>query len=237
MMTQAELTDYYANLLIMQYKGKPKADAHIRLIVQLCLMDMLIVKVADTYDLYASGGYQLDVIGKYQGVSRTAYTFTKQVTLNDTQFRTLIQLAIIKNTSGSSLKEIDELINNYFGNMMKVYDFGNMRIGYMIASGFISQDLAEIMITQGLLPKPAGVSLSSTVLFPTLDGFFGYSTYNGGVNPNNRPYNSYTSYQTNWPWVTYKMLIGKTQHITTFMMTESLVSEFVNQENNSHILA
>lgn len=234
-MTEAELIDYYTNLLIMQYKGKPKAEAHIRLLVKLCLMDMLAFKVAEAYDLGNASGYQLDIIGKYQNVSRTAYTFTRQVTLNDEQFRTLIQLAIIKNTSGSSLYEIDELINKYFGTQMKVFDFGNMRIGYMIQSDFASQDLAEIMITQGLLPKPAGVSLSSTILFPTLTGFFGYSTYKSGANPNNRPYNTYDTYNTNWPWVSYRMVIGRTQTFESFITTE-LVGEFLNQENNGHLL-
>lgn len=233
-MTEAELIDYYANLLIMQYKGKPKAEAHVRLIVKLCLMDLLVFKVGEAYDLFTSSGYQLDVIGKYQGVSRTAYTFTRQITLNDGQFRTLIQLAIIKNTSGSSLQEIDELINNYFGEQLKVFDFGNMRIGYMLESGLANQDLAEVMITQGLLPKPAGVTLSSTILFPVLDSFFGYATAKGGVNPKNRPYNTAGDYQTTWPWVTCKMIIGRTQHITSFMMTESLA--FINQENNSKLL-
>lgn len=234
-MTEEELIEYYANLLIMQYKGKPRADAHIRLIVKLCLMNMIAFQVAQSYDLSTAFGYQLDIIGKYQGVKRTSYTFTRQVTLNDENFRTLIQLAIIKNTSGSSLYEIDELINKYFGDQLKVYDFGSMRIGYLLQNGFASQDLAEIMIVQGLLPKPAAVSLSSTILYPTLDNFFGYSTYGGGINPNNRPYNTYADYNTDWPWITYKMIVGQVQSFNSFITTE-IVAEYLNQENNGHML-
>jgi hypothetical protein len=233
-MTKTELIEYYVNLLIMQYKGKPKAEATVRLMVDLCLMDMLIFSVADAFDLYESTGYQLDVIGKYQGVSRTCYTFTRQITLNDDQFRILIQLAIIKNSSVASLQDIDELINKYFGNEMKVYDFGKMRIGYYLTSGIATQDLAEVMIVQGLLPKPAAVSLSSTILYPDLDGFFGYATYSAGVNPKNSPYNTYAIYTTPRPWVSYQMIIGNTQNIISFMMTESF--DFINQEDNGHLL-
>ena len=236
MATQAELTDYYVNLLIMQYKGKPKAEAHVALGVKMVLMNMLPFAVMDAYDLDSSSGYQLDIIGKYQNVSRTGYTFTSQITLNDVDFRTLIQLAIIKNNSGSSLYDIDELINKYFGNEMQVFDYGGMRMSFFINSNLASTNLAEMMITQGLLPKPMAVTLSSTIRYPVLDTFFGYSTYKGGVSPSNSPYNTYADYQLDRPWVSYKMIIGRANSLVSFLTTE-LLAQKINQEDNGHILA
>lgn len=236
MATEAELIDYYADLLIMQYKGKPKADAHIRAIVKLALMDMLPFTVMESYNLDVASGYQLDVIGKYQGVTRTGYTFSKQITLDDNSFKILIQMAIIKNTSGASLYEIDGLINKYFGNEMQVFDYGKMRIGYFINTNIASSNLIEMMITQGLLPKPMGVSLSSTIRYPILDKFFGYSTYSAGVNPNNSPYNTYDDYQTDRPWVSYKMIVGQPTTIDAFITTE-LLGQRINQENDGHMIS
>lgn len=235
METELQIIDYYVNLLIMQYKGKPKAEAHIRLLTKMGLMDMLIFQVANAFDLFTAGGYQLDVIGKYQGVTRTGNTFTRQITLSDSDFRTLIQMAIIKNSSNASLYDIDELINKYFGDDMKIYDFGGMRIGYYISSAIASSDLAEMMITQGLLPKPAAVTLSATVLFPTLNNFFGYSSSKSGINPNNSPYNTSDDYRMDRPWVSSQYTIGKPPTVSSFITTE-FVGERLNQENNGRML-
>lgn len=235
-MTEQEIIDYYVNLLILQYKGKPKAEAHIRLLTKMGLMDMLIFKVAEAYDLYTSTGYELDVIGKYQGVSRTGYTFTRQVTLDDESFRILIQMAIVKNNSNASLIDIDDLINKYFGADLKVFDFGKMRIGYYISTAIASSDLVEMLITQGLLPKPAAVSLTSTVRYPVLNKFFGYSSVKSGVNPNNSPYNTVDNYNLDWPWVSVKYTIGKPVGANSFITTE-LIGQRLNQENNGHMIA
>ncbi len=64
------LIAYYANLLILQYNGLSKAQATIELIASTIIGDGLIIDVQNAYDLDTAVGKQLDVLGKYEGVTR-----------------------------------------------------------------------------------------------------------------------------------------------------------------------
>ena len=59
-------------------------------------------------------GDQLDVIGKYAGVSRSGQGFSTNITLDDADFLQLIRAAIVQNSSGSSLYDIQALIAEFF---------------------------------------------------------------------------------------------------------------------------
>lgn len=232
-MTNQEIIDYYSDLLIMQYKGKPKAQAHIEALADMCIMDNISSQIMNAYEIGSAKGVQLDVLGKYAGVERTGYTFTKQVTLNDDDFTKLIKLAIIKNNSNSDLLSIITLLQEYFFGQIYVFDYQGMRMSYYISSSIASQDLAEMFISQGLLPKPMGVTLSATVRYPTLDGFFGYRSYQSDMY-NNAPYSSYEDQSQAGPWLQYEFQIGKPIEAMSFLMTENLA--YLTQENNSKIL-
>ena len=65
------LKNYYANLLIIQYNGKPKAVATIKMLVELIVAKLLILQVRDAFDWTKAKGEQLDFIGKWVGISRT----------------------------------------------------------------------------------------------------------------------------------------------------------------------
>lgn len=211
-MTIQELIDYYANLLILQYLGKPKAYATIQTLVTPVIMDQdpstgvaLPVAVQDAFNVTGDSpaeGVQLDVIGDYAGVTRYGYVLGQPITLNDTDFLTLIQLAIIKNGSGSSLYDIQTLLHQFFPNEVLVFDYQNMQMSYLVSTAIGSLDLVELAIANGLLPKPMGVELASVIYAPVVITFFGFRTY---VLPgyNVTPFNSYTDYQTDWPWVSY----------------------------------
>lgn len=64
------LEDYYANLLIIQYNGKPKAAATIKLYVDLLLMNVLLLQIRDAFNLEDATGAQQDIIGKWVGIDR-----------------------------------------------------------------------------------------------------------------------------------------------------------------------
>lgn len=64
------LQDYYSNLLIVQYNGKEKAIATISLMTWLTFSCMLLLQIRDTFDWKTAIGKQLDIIGKWVGVSR-----------------------------------------------------------------------------------------------------------------------------------------------------------------------
>ena len=68
--TLNSLLDYYANLLIVQYNGKIKATATIKMIANLILANLLILQIRDGFDWRTAVGVQLDIIGKWLGVTR-----------------------------------------------------------------------------------------------------------------------------------------------------------------------
>ena len=63
--------EYYADLLILQYRGKPKARATIKLGAELYLCDGLVFELNDCLNIDTATGEQLNLIGKILGCSRT----------------------------------------------------------------------------------------------------------------------------------------------------------------------
>ena len=68
--TLKSLLDYYANLLIIQYNGKSKASATIKMVANLILANLVILQIRDGFDWRTAVGKQLDIIGKWVGVTR-----------------------------------------------------------------------------------------------------------------------------------------------------------------------
>lgn len=65
-----ELIEYYVKLLIIQYAGRPKAQATIRAFAKALMADGVMFAVRDAYNIETAVGVQLDVIGKYVGIDR-----------------------------------------------------------------------------------------------------------------------------------------------------------------------
>lgn len=64
------LQEYYANTLIVQYHGKRKASATIKLLVDLLFQKAMLLQIRDAFDWKTAAGVQLDIIGKWVGVDR-----------------------------------------------------------------------------------------------------------------------------------------------------------------------
>lgn len=148
-------------------------------------------------------GVQLNILGKYTGVSRTGQGLTQPITLNDADYLTLIRLSIFTNNAGSDLATIQELISTFFPGKMRVFDYQNMHMSYYVSTTLGSRDLIEMFITQGLLPRPMGVQVASIIFTPTLTGFFGMVSYEIPMNPDISPFNTYEDYQTDYPVMDY----------------------------------
>lgn len=65
-----QLTDYYLDRLILQYKNKKNARATVALVTPVQLADGIAFDVRDAYNLDTAQGKQLDVLGKYVGLPR-----------------------------------------------------------------------------------------------------------------------------------------------------------------------
>lgn len=65
-----DVQEYYANLLILQYRNKPKARETIKAMAELYLGDGLIFDLQNILDIDQAIGAQLDIIGKILGQPR-----------------------------------------------------------------------------------------------------------------------------------------------------------------------
>lgn len=206
MATTQSIVAYYTNLLIRQYATKPKAIAHVAALVTPAVMDQMPLAAMNAFNLSTAVGKQLDILGKYIGVSRSATLSTGPVTLSDSDYLTLLQFQITENASNGSLATIQSLIAKYFPGQVLVSDNSSMQLNYLISSSIGSQVLAQVLVKQNMLPRPMGVSLGGVVYAPTINSFFGFRTANL-AGQNNKPFNSYSSIQTTWPWLSYANII------------------------------
>lgn len=175
-MTIDEQIQYYADLLIIQYRNKAAAQATVQSVAREALIDNLPLVLADAFNLDTAVGVQLDTIGKYAGVQRSVLTFSGGVTLSDSDFRTLIKLALLLNNSTGSLEQIDDILFQFLDQALVIFDNADMSIGYWMNARLGTIQLAEAIVGLGLLPKPMGVELSSLVYAGGL-GFYGYRPY------------------------------------------------------------
>lgn len=215
MSTISNLVAYYQNLLILQYNNKPKALATISTQVKPVLIpqddgESLPLAVQNGFNLMGDNvaiGKQLDILGKYVGVTRSGHGFTTSITLDDENFLSLIKMAISINSSGSSLYDIQNILFQFFPGQILVFDYQNMHMSYLIDEDVGSQELIQMFIVQNLLPKPMGVQIALVIYAPDIDNFFGFRTYElPGFNVS--PFNSYDDYQMDAPWLSYSDAIS-----------------------------
>lgn len=203
-MTNEDLKQYYSDLLILQYLNLPRATAMIQAVVEPVFIDQLPVAVQDAFEIGTAVGDQLDIIGKYVGVSRSGYGVNNQpISLDDDDYTQLIKLIIIKNNSGSSLATIQSLLSANFPGQIFVTDPQTMSLNYVLIETLGTSDLLELIVTGGYLPAPMGVGISATIVPDHPNPFFGFRTY-AAPDTTVVGFNNYVSYQLTWPWFSYE---------------------------------
>lgn len=202
-MSTQSIINYYANLLILQYNGLPKATATIEATAELFVMDELPTQVLNGFSLDTAVGVQLDILGQYIGVSRNGFTISGPITLNDTQFRSILKIMAIRNQLASDQGTIQNFINTYFSGVIQEFDHTTMRMSYFYLAVIGTNIIAEYFIMLGALPKPMGVQMALVTYAQPRSNFFGFRTYYS-AGQNIEPFNDYSSYQLTWPWLSYK---------------------------------
>jgi hypothetical protein len=207
MSSTADLSNLYANLLIMQYNSKPKAYATIAGTVLPYLMDQLPNQILNAYNINpalgsVAVGAQLDILGEYIGVERTVNGPNGPVALSDTDFLTLMRFTIIKNTTNSSLAQIVSLLIAFFPNQVFITDSTNMSIEYTIVENLGSANLLYALENGGYLPVPMGVGFSVVLIPSYTNPFFSFSTYS--TPSTGAAFNSYFNFLLNTPFLTYE---------------------------------
>lgn len=232
-MTDQQVIAEYIKLLILQYVGKQKISGHVGALVDLVISGQLPNQIEQAFDPATAIGAQLDVIGKWAGVSREGFSFSGPMVLNDEDYRKIINLKVIKNSSGSSLSEIKDLLRLYFENLIRVFDYQDMSMSYYVSSAFGSQELVEFFINKDLLPSPMAVGVGSIIYHPTLK-FFSFRTYR--QESRGFPFNTYASYNENWPWLTYGYALNSPVTPDLNLITEDGLNIIV-QENGDALYA
>lgn len=181
-MTLDEQIQYYADLLAIQYRGLPKAQATMQALAREALIDNLSLEVENAFNIDptlgpVAIGAQLDIIGKYAGVTRDVLTFTGGLVLDDSDFLTLIYLALAINYSDGSLLSIETILFQFFGTAITVFDNANMTLSYFFNASIGSLELLEALVTLDMLPRPTGVGLSSLIYAVGLDNYFAFGSY------------------------------------------------------------
>ena len=163
---------YYSNLLILQYHNKPKARATVEASVGV-LPDDIILDVINGFDMDSAVGAQLDTIGIYVGVDRFYLDDTEYKKLDDEDYRILIKLKIISNSSDLSHKSLDDSLYDFFGDDIRMDSAGNMEMSY-----FVPRDKTPLIIAaiqKEVLPRPMGVRCAYITEYDKK--FFGFCTY------------------------------------------------------------
>lgn len=166
------LDTYYSNLLILQYHNKPKAKATIESTVGL-LPDDLILEVINGFDIETAVGKQLDILGIYVGVDRFYDNEGVMESLDDEDYRILVKLKAIANTSDLSHKSLDDALYQFFGNEVRMDSDGNMEMSYFVPRGKTA--IIQAAIQKEVLPRPMGVKVAYINEYDKV--FFGYRTY------------------------------------------------------------
>lgn len=168
----SQTDSYYSNLLIMQYHSKPRAKATIEASVAL-LPDDLMQDVLRGFDVETAVGKQLDIIGSYVGVDRFYTVDEQSQLLSDEDFRIIIKLKIIANSSDLSHKSLDDSLYNFFGDSIRMDSDGNMEMTYFVPKN--KTPVIQAAIQKEVLPRPMGVNCSYIIEYSKI--FFGFCTY------------------------------------------------------------
>lgn len=191
MATSQEFQNYYADLLILQYKTQPKARATIQALIKELYGSGSLLDLVNGFDLDTAEGKQLDTLGKYIGLGRQVKVnigSSDTNILTDDQYRILLKLKLVQNTNFSSTSQIRTALYELFPNDIRLFDPRTMVYEYQLSTLF--NDLVNVIIAEELLPLPMGVGYNINVV-PDLLSIYGYYGYDG-LNDNPNGYSSYT---------------------------------------------
>lgn len=202
-MNLAELKDYYANLLILQYRGKEKARGTVKATVEGVLMDLLPLALQDCFNLETAIGVQLDTIGKYIGATRYGFNFSGSMTLTDEQFRDFLRTIIAWDILGTDMDSLQTFFNTYFEGCFYIFDQKNMNMSYVYRKAATVNEIAEFFIMGGFLLRPLAVGQALLTDGSNGINFFGFRRYDQ-ENQYGHGFNTYTSYDTGNGVLTYE---------------------------------
>lgn len=163
-----DIENYYKNLLIIQYHDKPKAQAVVSNWVDCMAGDGLLLQLYNAFNVDTTTGAQLDAIGRFLGVERFG--------LDDELYRVLLNFKIVVDNGGSSMRDIDEILYEFFGRDIVCHNNQDMSLTYIMLNEY--SPLIPIVVANNLLPAPLGVGVSIINRVNLPDLIFGFKRGN-----------------------------------------------------------
>jgi len=104
---------------------------------------------------------------------------SQQITLSDAEYRTILKLKIVQNTSNHSVGDINSAIYAFFGLDVIPFSYGDMEMVYLIPNEL--SPIIEVAIQKQVLPRPMGVGLTIITESPGTLLAYGSSDLNSNV--------------------------------------------------------
>jgi len=178
----SNIAQYYADLLIIQYNGKPKASATIKTMVNIILQNGILLDVLDAFNPETCVGKQQDILGKWIGVDRYYLGDGLTQILNDDDYRIILNFKAISNALDMSCSSIDNILYEFFGDNVICTTDNNLRIFYLVTEEYFN--ISSILLQKKVLPKPLGVAIGGIVKNKIWFGFSTYETFNKDIPAN-----------------------------------------------------
>lgn len=177
----------YSDLVIWQYRTKPKAIATLQAVESVFATAMEeLLQLRSVLDIENANGHQLDIIGKHIGVSRAikaailkkffgfqgseqALAFNvgqwyrrrspmgNDVLLDDDSFRFLIKCQILKNYQTATIYDLVNALRFCFGSGCSVADNVNGTVTISVPPKLLTEFKQFALHKLDILPRPAGV--------------------------------------------------------------------------------
>lgn len=107
----------------------------------------------------------------------SAYVSGQNSDLTDAEYRTVIKLKIVLNSSDGTLASIMDYLQEFFPGLIFLVDNKNMTLSYAVVSTVaLSKELLEIY-----LPRPMGVGITVTIISPIPGGGDTLTTEDGDI--------------------------------------------------------
>lgn len=127
----------------------------------------------------------------YNGTLEYNEVITSENALSDSNFLTLIQLAIARNNMNFSVEAIDTNLWTLFGSSIRVEE-GNVNMTMVVFFAGAETTLTQAILAKKLLPKPMGVALLAVVnIYQTM---FAMISYASEANANGYGFSTYSNY-------------------------------------------
>lgn len=190
----SNIVQYYADLLTIQYSGKPKASATIKTMVEIILQNGILLDVLDAFNPDTCVGKQQDILGKWVGADRYYLGDGTNQILNDSDYRVVLNFKAISNSLDMSCSSIDNILYEFFGDNVICTTDNNLRIFYLVTDEYFS--IASILLQKKVLPKPLGVAIGGIIKDKIWFGFSTYETYDKDIPANVTGFATYSNWLT-----------------------------------------